>query len=298
MPPETLVGVALDHVAHAVHRWQDAWGRYAIDFGAEWSSGGTSLGFAPGQVRFANGARIELLMPHDTTANDFLERFLRSSGPGPHHLTFKVPDIAAAIEQARRSGLEPIGVDLRDPGWMEAFIHPKQATGVVVQLAQAAAPWLSSPPADYPTDRRQHPDGSASAPASLLRVTHLVTDMSVATSLFVDLLGGQTVGEGRSPGLAWIDLSWGGSLGLRLVATDGRTGEPGLLEWLHGRPGRIHHLHLRAEEPDTLPDARPVGRDELAAVVEPESRSWVVEPQANAGLRLVITDQPAQRTNR
>ncbi|HEV3281772.1 MAG TPA: VOC family protein [Acidimicrobiales bacterium] len=295
MPPETVVGVLLDHVAHAVHRWQDAWDRYAVDFGAEWSSGGMSLGFAPGQVRFANGARIELLMPHDTTANDFLERFLRSSGPGPHHLTFKVTDIAAAIEQARRSGLEPIGIDLSDPEWMEAFIHPKQATGVAVQLAQAATPWLSSPPADYPTDRRPRRDGSRlTAPASLLRVTHLVTDMSVATSIFVDLLGGETVGEGRSRGLAWIDLSWGGPLGLRLVAADGQVGEPRLLEWLDGRPGRIHHLHLCAEEPGSLPDAKPVGRDELAAVTEPDGTSWVVEPQANAGLRLVITDQTGE----
>jgi methylmalonyl-CoA/ethylmalonyl-CoA epimerase len=294
MPPEPLAGVVLDHVAHAVHRWQDAWGRYAVDLGAEWSSGGMSRGFAPGQLRFANGARIELLMPHDTAANDFLERFLRSSGPGPHHLTFKVADIAATIDEAQRSGWEPIGIDMSDPEWMEAFIHPKQATGVVVQLAQAATGWTSPAPEDYPTDRRQSRDRSRSAaPASLLRVTHLVVDMSVATSLFIDLLGGETVAEGQAGGLRWIDLRWGGPMCLRLVAPAGRSGRRPLLEWLDGRPGRIHHLHLCAEEPDGLAEARPVEADELASLIEPElGPRWVVEPRSNAGMRLLVTDQP------
>ena len=66
----------LDHVAHAVPRWQDVWDRYAIELGAEWNSGGPGPGFAPGQLRFGNGARIEILMPHDPHVNDFLQRFL------------------------------------------------------------------------------------------------------------------------------------------------------------------------------------------------------------------------------
>ena len=56
-------GTVLDHVAHAVPRWQDVWDRYAIDLGAEWTSGGPGPGFAPGQLQFANGARVEVLMP-------------------------------------------------------------------------------------------------------------------------------------------------------------------------------------------------------------------------------------------
>ncbi len=163
--PETIEGVVLDHVAHAVHHWGEVWGRYATDLGAEWNSGGPGAGFAPGQVRFGNGARVELLMPYDTAVNDFLERFLRSNGPGPHHLTFKVADIGSAIEQARRSGWEPIGIDLSDPEWMEAFLHPKQATGVVVQLAQApGGGWTSPPPDDYPSDRRRRRMESGRSP--------------------------------------------------------------------------------------------------------------------------------------
>lgn len=291
---QPIEAVVLDHVAHAVHRWQDVWSRYAVDLGAAWNSGGPGVGFAPGQLRFANQARVELLMPHDTASNDFLERFLRASGPGPHHLTFKVGDIRDAVERARRSGWEPIGIDLSDPEWMEAFLHPKQATGVVVQLAEASGPgWRSPAPADFPTDRRVRADRSGPiAASSLLRVTHAVRDMATARRLFGGLLGGRTVAEGTANGLVWADLSWGGPLDLRLVAPYGPDAPGSLAAWLGDRPGRVHHLALRTEEPDRVPDARPLDRggphSALGFGTEP---GWVVPPEANAGLRLVLGDQ-------
>ena len=62
-PRDADRGAVLDHVAHAVHRWQDVWHRYATDLGAVWSSGGPATGFAPASCEFANGARVEVLMP-------------------------------------------------------------------------------------------------------------------------------------------------------------------------------------------------------------------------------------------
>ena len=288
---ETLTGVVLDHVAHAVRRWQDVWPRYAVDLGAEWESGGPGPGFAPGQLRFANGARVEVLMPHDVHVNDFLDRFLTASGPGPHHLTFKVPDLASALEAARRVGLDPIGIDLSDPGWLEAFIHPKQATGVVVQLAQATNSWNSPPPDDYPTERRRRRHGSGPVPAAALhRVTHAVADLGAATDLFVDLLGGTVVDERRHAGHRWADVAWGGPLGLRLVAPVDPSEPSSLVHWLGGRTGRVHHLGLAVEEPEGLPDAGPVASEAGSppGVEGDPGGSWVIEPEANHGMRLVL----------
>ena len=292
MNGETIDDVVLDHVAHAVRRWQDVWPRYAVDLGAEWDSGGPGPGFAPGQLRFANGARVEVLMPHDVHVNDFLDRFLTASGPGPHHLTFKVPDLASALEATRRAGLDPIGVDLSDPGWMEAFIHPKQATGVVVQLAQAANSWSSPPPDDFPAERRRRRHGSGPVPAAVLqRVTHAVADFGTATALFVDLLGGTVVDEGRHAGHRWADLAWEGPLGLRLVAPVDPS-EPGTLDrWLGGRNGRVHHLGLTLEEPEELPDARPTASDTgfPSGLEGDRGASWVIGPESNHGMRLVLS---------
>jgi len=290
MSRDTIDGVALDHVAHAVPRWQDVWTRYAVDLGAEWSSGGPGPGFAPAQLRFGNGARIEVLMPHDTQVNDFLQRFISTSGPGPHHMTFKVPHLRTAIDQARRSGYEPIGIDLSDPEWLEAFIHPKQATGVVVQLAEAPNSWHGPAPEDYPRGRRQRRDGSGPVPAAgLVRVVHAVADLAVASALFVDLLGGTVVDRGTRPDCRWTDLDWGGPLGIRLVSPAEAPHGQSLARWLGVRSGRVHHLELVAEEPETVPGVR---TGEVAVTGLDIGRSdgtyWVVGPESNAGLRLVI----------
>ncbi|MGO8872258.1 MAG: VOC family protein [Acidimicrobiales bacterium] len=289
MAAHTIDGAVLDHVAHAVPRWQDVWTRYAVDLGAEWSSGGPGPGFAPGQLRFANGARVEILMPYDTVVNDFLVRFLAANGAGPHHLTFKVPDLSSALDTARDAGWEPIGIDVSDPEWLEAFLHPKQATGVVVQLAQQRVAWASPPPDDYPKDRRQRQDGTGPVPpASLLRVNHVVDNLEAATRLFGGLLGGQVVDRGASPGLHWVELAWAGPLGLRLVAPGAEDSDV-LRGWIGGRSGRIHHLELAVEEPDALNDARPA-LSTLAVPTAPVGGPdrWEIAPGANSGLGLVL----------
>lgn len=253
-----LAGTVLDHIAHAVPRWQDVWHRYATDLGAVWASGGPGPGFAPGQLRFANGARVEVLMPWDTGVNDFLSRFLAGNGPGAHHLTFKVPDLGLAIDEARRFGIDPINIDQSDSEWMEAFLHPKLAGGVVVQLAEAPHAWSSLPPDDYPTDLRLRLDGSGpAAPATLERVCHVVADLEAALALFGGLLAGDVVGEGSADGLRWVDLRWAGPLGLRLVGAEQAGGPGPVPDWLGGLPGRVHHIAMETEEPEGVPGTRP-----------------------------------------
>src|SRR4030095_6575510 len=67
----------------------------------------------------------------------FLHRFLAQRGPGVHHVTFKVPSTRAACDRARALGLNPVGFDDSDPGWIEAFLHPKESLGIVVQFAES-----------------------------------------------------------------------------------------------------------------------------------------------------------------
>jgi methylmalonyl-CoA/ethylmalonyl-CoA epimerase len=280
--------VVLDHVAHAVPRWQDVWHRYAVDLGATWSSGGLATGFAPGQIEFANRARLELLMPNEVETNDFLQRFITRNGPGPHHLTFKVPDLALALQQTKQAGYEPIGIDLRDPEWMEAFIHPKQATGVVVQLAQAATPWTGPPPAGFPTETRQLGNGNGPArPASLQWVTHVVAELEAATLLFVALLGAEVTGEGEGAVSRWAELTWGGPMGLRLASPVGTAGAP-LRQWLDDRTGRVHHLELSVEDPGGISGARLADGDLPGRSRGGSGPYWIVPPEENAGMRLIL----------
>lgn len=80
---------------------------------------------------------IELLEPWDVDQNDFLVRFLAARGPGPHHFTFKTPDIETELERFRSLGFDPVGVNFSNAFWREFFIHPKQGHGPVIQVAQS-----------------------------------------------------------------------------------------------------------------------------------------------------------------
>lgn len=260
--------IDLDHVAVATEHQADAWPRYAGELAGAWVSGGESVGFHAAQVRFANGMKLEVLEPHLVEQNDFLRRFLDASGPGVHHLTFKVADLAVALEAVRAASIEPVGVDLSDPGWQEAFLHPKQARGVVVQLAQSDGSWDSPRPTSLP-------EPATDAPATLDHVTHVVASLEDGTALFRDLLGGRPTGEGVVDGGTYLDLAWPGPGRVRLVAP-GEESSP-WATWLDGRAGRVHHLALTVAEPAAISGAVPA-----------KDGSWVVPPERNLGVRLVL----------
>ena len=126
--------IHFDHIAIAVHRLADA---PAVLVGA--LGGAPAYGAPTGpynfyQWRFANGARLEVLEP--AAPDSFLHRFLAQRGPGIHHVTFKVPNLKQACARAESHGYEIVGYDDSDPEWAEAFLHPRQALGIVVQLAE------------------------------------------------------------------------------------------------------------------------------------------------------------------
>ena len=107
--------------------------------GATFRNGGDYLagGFRWAQFHLPGTMKLELLAPLDPgDGGHFLVRFLAARGEGVHHMTFKVSDIEAAVARARELGFDVVGVDTSSDFWKEAFVHPKSAHGVVVQLAQ------------------------------------------------------------------------------------------------------------------------------------------------------------------
>ncbi len=127
----------LDHVSIAVRDLR-ASARVAELLGGRFRDGG--LSFA-GDFRWAQwdlpGGKLEMIAPVDPDdERSFLVRFLRDRGEGLHHLTLKVSDLEAAIDLAQAGGFEIVGVDLTNEGWKEAFVHPRSASGVLIQLAE------------------------------------------------------------------------------------------------------------------------------------------------------------------
>src|SRR3712207_155681 len=188
--PRVIADIDLDHVAVAAERQDDAWPRYAGELAGEWIGGGGTPGFWSAQCRYANGMKVEVLEPYLVEQNDFLRRFLDRNGPGPHHLTYKVKDIVAALGEAESAGYRPVSVNLDDPNWREAFLPRKAAPGSVVQLAQSGGDgdWTTPRPDDVPVP--------TVAPAQLDRVVHAVARLDEGLRLFADLLNGQELGRG------------------------------------------------------------------------------------------------------
>jgi catechol 2,3-dioxygenase-like lactoylglutathione lyase family enzyme len=126
----------LDHVAIGVVDLKPA-GEFLVDeLAAEFLGAGPGPGYRMGQWRFSNGGRLELLEPNGDP-DSFMKRFVEGPGPGIHHVTFKVPDLAIACDRVRAAGYEIVGYSDAKAAWREAFLHPKQAQGIVVQFAES-----------------------------------------------------------------------------------------------------------------------------------------------------------------
>jgi methylmalonyl-CoA/ethylmalonyl-CoA epimerase len=65
-----------------------------------------------------------------------VERFLANGGPRVHHVTLKFPSLDSQLARAKELGYDVVGVNRSDPHWQEAFLHPKQAQGIVVQMVE------------------------------------------------------------------------------------------------------------------------------------------------------------------
>lgn len=210
----------LDHLAIGTRTLTDGWDLFGGVLGGRWAYGGDSRGFWWGQLNFGAGPKIELLTPTGGPDAAFLERFLAARGAGPHHFNFIVDDIGEALARIRSLGIEPVGVNLANPYWKEAFLHPRAAYGIVIQVAQQAR----SPRAPAP---RELPEPGP--PTSFDLIEHRVSDLAGATRLFREGLDGQL--EAASDQAA--ELTWPGGKRIRLVREDG-----GYLG------GALHHIRF------------------------------------------------------
>jgi methylmalonyl-CoA/ethylmalonyl-CoA epimerase len=210
----------LDHLAVGTPTLADGWELFGGILGGTWAYGGDSPGFWFGQLEFTAGAKIELLTPTGGPDAAFLERFLAGRGAGPHHFNFLVTDIESALARIRAFGIEPVGVNTANPEWKEAFLHPRTAHGIVIQVAQQAGSPTSGPPREL---------GGPGPPTRLDLIEHHVGDLDGAVRLLRDVLDGRPEAVGTES----AELTWPGGKRIRLVR------EAGL-----PLGGALHHLRF------------------------------------------------------
>ena len=81
--------------------------------------------------------RMELLEP--TSENSVIAKFIAKRGEGLHHVSLRVPDLPAAVERLKRSGVQLVSNEIKvgAGGHKYVFVHPSSAGGVLLELVEA-----------------------------------------------------------------------------------------------------------------------------------------------------------------
>lgn len=123
------VAIAVNDIDEALSFWQDALG-LVLDHIEDVPSQKSVVAFLP-----AGEGEVELVKP--TEDDTGVAKFLEKNGPGMHHLCFEVDDIEGMLAQLKAKGIRLINEEpLALEGRKMAFIHPKSANGVLVELYQ------------------------------------------------------------------------------------------------------------------------------------------------------------------
>ena len=122
------VAVLVSDIESAASFWRDGLGIELIHI--------TDVPAERARVAFlpVGASEIELVKP--TSSDSGLARFLETRGPGMHHICLEVDDILGMIARLQEHGVEMINAEprLSAEGKKYAFVHPKCAGGVMVEL--------------------------------------------------------------------------------------------------------------------------------------------------------------------
>jgi len=122
------IAIVVDEMDNTLAFWRDALGMELHGL-RDVPSEMAQIAFLP-----AGESEIELVRP--TTGDSGLAKYLEKRGPGMHHVCLEVDDIAGMLAQLKGKGIQLINEEprLSADGKKYAFIHPKSANGVLVEL--------------------------------------------------------------------------------------------------------------------------------------------------------------------
>jgi methylmalonyl-CoA/ethylmalonyl-CoA epimerase len=126
------IGIAVQNIQDALQFFQNALG-LELDHVALEEGGKTQVAFLP-----VSGSEVELVESSDPESG--LSKYLAKRGEGIHHICFEVSDIDGALARLKENGAQLIDETprLNASGTRYAFIHPKSAHGVLIELYQKA----------------------------------------------------------------------------------------------------------------------------------------------------------------
>jgi methylmalonyl-CoA epimerase len=130
----------INHIGLAVESIPQALGIFTEGFGLNVegienvAADGVVTAFLP-----VGESRLELLQPLGQEGP--VQKFLQNRGPGVHHICLEVEDLPGLLAQLQARGVELIDNEPRSGahGSQVAFIHPKSANGVLIELVESTS---------------------------------------------------------------------------------------------------------------------------------------------------------------
>lgn len=123
------VAIVVRDIDESLDFWVKAFGLH-LDHVEDVPSQASKVAFLP-----LGESEVELVQP--TTADSGMAAYLEKRGEGMHHLCIEVEDIDAALAHLKEMDIRLINaVPEVLPGRKMAFIHPKAANGVLIELYQ------------------------------------------------------------------------------------------------------------------------------------------------------------------
>jgi methylmalonyl-CoA/ethylmalonyl-CoA epimerase len=121
------VAILVEDIDKALAFWRDQLG-LALDHVEDVPSQASKVAFMP-----VGEGEVELVQP--TNPDSGLAKYLEKRGEGMHHLCIEVDDIHLMLARLKEKCVRLINEEpIVLPGRKMAFIHPKSANGVLVEL--------------------------------------------------------------------------------------------------------------------------------------------------------------------
>jgi len=127
----------IDHISIAVKNYPEALHFFKDILGAVLgaSAQNNDMKYQWQIFSFGDLSRLELITPleEETFLTKFLDKYKNG---GLHHISLQTPDIQHAIQKLEDHNIPYFGYNEYGDFWKEIFIHPKDAFGVLIQIAE------------------------------------------------------------------------------------------------------------------------------------------------------------------
>jgi methylmalonyl-CoA/ethylmalonyl-CoA epimerase len=125
------VAIVVPEIDAALDFWRDGLG-LSLEHVEEIPEQETAVAMMP-----IGESEVELVQP--TTETSGMAKYMIKRGPGLHHICFEVDDIEATLAKLKAKGIRLINEEpvIGAGGKRVAFVHPKSASGVLVELSES-----------------------------------------------------------------------------------------------------------------------------------------------------------------